>query len=238
MSLQNPLTLKLQILNADGSIYTSTDGAAKTTLSIPSLGYIQILSSPAPSNGTYTYSLPEAITSQQDVEDALEGITTNPKTLPQLLSDSVDIYIETTGFLGSSNFNHSLIEDDFNTTGVSNLEYNLFTNQPPTNQPSTQNTASLPPSTGTVLKGNIVNSNGGKLKDVTVQITGQTIPPNTSVTTDNNGDWSLLISSSIDPTQVSISFIKEGFVTKYINNPQQTQEVPSLPNVTGSGSSL
>jgi len=233
MSLQNPLTLKLQILNADGSIYTSTDGAAKTTLSIPSLGYTQILSSPAPSNGTYTYSLPETVTSQQDIEDALEGITTNPKTLPQLLSDSVDIYIETTGFLGSSNFNHSLIEDDFNTAGVSNLEYNLSTNQP-----TAQNTTPPPPSTGTVLKGNIVNSNGGKLKDVTVKITGQTIPPNTSVTTDNNGDWSLLISSSIDPIQVSISFIKEGFVTKYINNPQQTQEAPSLPNVTGSGSSL
>ena len=231
MPLQNPLTLKLQILNADGSIYTSTDIIARTTLSIPSLGYTQILSSPTPSNGTYTYSLPETITSQQDIEDALEGISTNPKTLPQLLSNSVEIYVETTGFLGSPNFNYSLIEDDFNTIGVSNLEYILSTNQS-----TVQNTAPLP-FIGTLFKGNIVNSNGEKLKDVIVRVTGGNIPPNSSTTTNDNGDWSLLISSSIDPTQVNISFIKEGFVTKYINNPQQTQEISSLSNITGSGNS-
>jgi len=107
------------------------------------------------------------------------------------------------------------------------LQNVLFTNQP------TSQTTPLP-FVGSLFKGNIVNSNGEKLKDVTIRITGQNVPPNSTSTTNDNGDWSLLIPSSIDPTQVNISFVKEGFVPKYINNPQQTS---FLSNITSSSNS-
>lgn len=77
------------------------------------------------------------------------------------------------------------------------------------------------------FKGQVFDSNGNKLSGVKVSITGpSTIPPNTSTTTDVNGNWLITLKVDIDPKDISVTFSKPGLETTSIKNPQQTSVLP------------
>jgi hypothetical protein len=75
------------------------------------------------------------------------------------------------------------------------------------------------------FKGQIVDSQGNKLKETKVTITGDKVPPNTSTMSDSEGKWLITLENDVDPMGVSIVFSKSGFETKSIKNPQPTSEL-------------
>jgi hypothetical protein len=87
MSLPNSLTVDLFITNADGSVYLQSP--PKTSISIPKLKYNAILTAltKTSTNGYYTFSLPDEILTDNDIEDRLSGITVSPKHLNTLIEN-------------------------------------------------------------------------------------------------------------------------------------------------------
>lgn len=76
------------------------------------------------------------------------------------------------------------------------------------------------------FKGQVFDSNGGKLEKVKVTITGTGVPPNQSTETDINGNWLITLKVDIDPKDINVTFSKPGLETTFIKNPQQTATLP------------
>jgi len=86
------------------------------------------------------------------------------------------------------------------------------------------------------FRGQVVDTPGGKkLGGVKVTIIGPEIPPNTSTTTDANGNWLITIKTDVDPKDITVTFSKPGLETTSIKNPQQTATLPGYidPEIGG-----
>jgi len=73
------------------------------------------------------------------------------------------------------------------------------------------------------FEGQVLDTNGQKLKDVKVTITGPGIISNNSITTDENGRWTISLAVSLDPKDVTVRFSKSGLEAKQVTNPQPTE---------------
>jgi len=75
------------------------------------------------------------------------------------------------------------------------------------------------------FKGQIVDTQGNKLEEVTITITGNNVPPNTTTMSDAEGKWLITVEDGIDAADVNITFTKSNYSTKIIKNPQSTSEL-------------
>jgi hypothetical protein len=73
------------------------------------------------------------------------------------------------------------------------------------------------------FEGQVLDTNGQKLKDVKVTITGPGIVSNNSTATDENGKWIILLAVSLDPKDITVTFSKSGLEAKQVTNPQPTE---------------
>ena len=199
MSLPSSLTVDLFITNADGSIYLQSP--PKVSLSIPKLKYTVFITAKAQTttNGYYTFSLPEEIVTENDIEDRLSGITTPTRRLNTLIENFENVYLQAS-ILNASPLDYELIEEDFNENGVANIQYSLDTNEYSTPPPSPaveipQSSNSNSPSY--VIKGKVVDSLSGlPIPKTVIKLTSET---NKSTTADSLGEFSFYLSDELTP---------------------------------------
>jgi len=193
MSLPNSLTVDLFITNADGSVYLQSP--PKVSISIPKLKYNAILTAltKTSTNGYYTFSLPDEILTNNDIEDRLSGITVSPKHLNTLIENFENVYLQAI-IPNASPLEYELIEEDFTESGAANVQYSLDTNEystpppPPTIEiPQT----SSPTTPSYVIKGKIVDSlSGAPIPKATIKYTAETTK---SIAVNPLGEFSLSI---------------------------------------------
>jgi hypothetical protein len=77
--------------------------------------------------------------------------------------------------------------------------------------------------------GQVVDTNGQALGEVTVTITGPDVEAST--TTDSEGKWLITLEKPIDPALVTVTFSKSDFELKSIKNPQPTSTLNKAPEL-------
>ena len=77
------------------------------------------------------------------------------------------------------------------------------------------------------FSGQVVDTNGQELGEVTVIITGPDI--SSTATTDPEGKWLITLDTPVDPSLISISFSKSDLELKSIKSPQPTSALDKVP---------